>query len=541
MDVKELAKEWRIWIYILTLLGATLLLSPSLAQENGEVVIQTNLENNTGIDFTGGTKMLLDVNESAYEGELSDAELVDRVRDTVEIRLQQARISDPSVRRIDLGGEQYRIQVIAAADNQSRVEGLIKREGSFEARMPYRVTGTENFSLGDTTLTFTREGENLSVKQLDRSFRPGETFEAGGTEFLYNRSLENYAELSVLLYRGDQVQDALLGDRRAGVSETSQGATFKFPVVITQEAAEMRYKVAQNYGESVGGSRSYLIHENGDFARSALIVDGEQASSLKMGSSFKSSEATQSTISGGGTSVEEARAQMEELAAVLQSGALPAPIEVVSSSQLSSSLGDKFLRASILSITGSLIATGLIIFLRYGNPKVAAAIVVTGLSEIYILMGFWFTTIGTLTLSAVAGIVAAIGTGVDDQIIITDESDRKKASSWRQRMKRAFFVIFTSAASTTGAMLPIVYPGLMSFLLAAAGFGLLAYSWSNRSRSYTAVGATTAAVGTGIFLAGPSGAALATIHQFAFTTIIGILIGISVTRPAFAKLLEQLD
>ena len=99
----------------------------------------------------------------------------------------------------------------------------------------------------------------------------------------------------------------------------------------------------------------------------------------------------------------------------------------------------------------------------------------------------------SLDLAAIAGIIAAVGTGVDDQVIITDEGSRKKLKSLKARIKRAFFIIFTSAASTIGAMLPLAFVG--------------------------------------------AGA----VQGFAITTILGVLIGISVTRPAYAKVLEYIE
>jgi len=49
-----------------------------------------------------------------------------------------------------------------------------------------------------------------------------------------------------------------------------------------------------------------------------------------------------------------------------------------------------------------------------------------------------------LDLAAIAGILAAVGTGVDDQIVITDEALKgaRVARNWKSRMKNAFFIIF---------------------------------------------------------------------------------------------------
>jgi preprotein translocase subunit SecD len=196
---------------------------------------------------------------------------------------------------------------------------------------------------------------------------------------------------------------------------------------------------------------------------------------------------------------------------------------------------------SVLSIIGSLIAVGFIIFVRYRNPKIALPIVFTGASEIFILFGLWFSSFATVTLSAIAGIIAAVGTGVDDQIIITDESEEETVKDWKQKMKTAFFVIFTSAASTIGAMVPILSPSFSTMIVGAGGIALLAYNYfTDRTKShYIVIGAlgVTVAVIASTFPLSP----LEQIREFATTTIVGILVGIAITRPAFAKILESME
>ena len=93
----------------------------------------------------------------------------------------------------------------------------------------------------------------------------------------------------------------------------------------------------------------------------------------------------------------------------------------------------------------------------------------------------------------IAGIIIAIGTGVDDQIIIVDEikSSGNRGGSWKQRMKRAFFIIFAAFFTLLAAMLPLMW----------AGAGL--------------------------------------VRGFAIMTIVGVSAGVFVTRPAFAELAKK--
>ena len=71
-----------------------------------------------------------------------------------------------------------------------------------------------------------------------------------------------------------------------------------------------------------------------------------------------------------------------------------------------------------------------------------------------------------MILPAIAGILAAIGTGVDDQIIITDEvlkkgvATKRTATALKFKINNAFFIIFASAATLIAAMLPLAYVGI---------------------------------------------------------------------------------
>lgn len=543
MELKELAREWRIWVLLAALVGATFMLGPSYAQEDGEVVLQTNLEDRMGIDFTGGTRLLLALDSDATGEE--QQELANQVRDILEVRLLQSGVTDPNIRTVDIGGGNYRIQVEVGATNQTQIQELIEQEGSFEARMPIRVEESKEFTLDDT-YTFTRTNEEVEIEQTGEVYTEGDEFELDGASFYYQNYTEDASTLEVVTYDGEDIADVLTGDQNAGVGSAGPPYEWQFPIVISTEAAQNVNRISQNYEVSIEGpgqDSGWLIHDNNEYARMGLYVDGERESSLRMSGVFQQQVLTQSQISGSGETREEARQNMDNMAAILQSGSLPVGVEVESISTLSSSLGDEFLRASILSIIASLIAVGLLVTARYGDPRIAGPIILTGAAEVYIMLGFWFTTLGTLSLSAIAGIIAAVGTGVDDQIIITDESDRESIESWVEKMKRAFFVIFTSAASTIGAMTPIIYPGLMSMLVAAAGAGLLMYNFYSRGTNshFTAIGIFAVLIGFFIFSAEPSGSAMSTIHDFAWTTILGILIGITITRPAFAKVIEKMD
>ena len=190
-----------------------------------------------------------------------------------------------------------------------------------------------------------------------------------------------------------------------------------------------------------------------------------------------------------------AQQQMNKLQTILLTGSFPFKLEVVKLDTISPTLGSSFVDNAIKVGLLSILAVAIVVFIRYRNFKIAIPMIIASLSEVFIILGFSALIKYNLDMAAIAGIIAAVGTGVDDQIVIIDEVLSKSytfASSWKHRLKKAFFIIMAAYFTTFAAMLPLF----------RAGAGL--------------------------------------IRGFALITIIGISIGVFITRPAFAAMIETL-
>jgi preprotein translocase subunit SecD len=138
-----------------------------------------------------------------------------------------------------------------------------------------------------------------------------------------------------------------------------------------------------------------------------------------------------------------------------------------------------------------------VILIRYRKFVVSIPVAITLASELIILLGFASLIGWNIDLIAIAAIIIAIGTGVDSQIVIIDEisgkhKDESMSANWKDRIKNAFFIIMASYFTMVVAMIPLL----------SAGAGLL--------------------------------------KGFAITTILGVSIGVFITRPAFAVIAETL-
>ena len=197
------------------------------------------------------------------------------------------------------------------------------------------------------------------------------------------------------------------------------------------------------------------------------------------------------------TNVSEA----QEVSINLRAGALPAQLDFSeesggTTSFISPSQGADFRTNSLITGIIAVLAVSATVFVRYKDVRVAAPMVVTALSEVVILLGFAAGIGYPLDLSVIAGFIAVIGTGVDDLIIIADEvmaeGEINSRRVFQSRFRKAFWVIGAAAATTIIAMSPLA---ILS---------------------------------------------LGDLQGFAIFTILGVVVGVLVTRPAYGDILRSL-
>jgi preprotein translocase subunit SecD len=177
----------------------------------------------------------------------------------------------------------------------------------------------------------------------------------------------------------------------------------------------------------------------------------------------------------------------------LRSGALPVDVNVAGSGSVSASLGEHFKLMSILAGILALITVGLVIYYRYREPSIVLPMVLINASEILILLGFISLIRFQMDLPTIAGLIAVLGTGIDQLVVITDEilHEGKVPSPnlYLKRLARALSIIVVAAGTVVIAMVPLA---LMD---------------------------------------------LSTLKGFAIITIMGVLVGVIVTRPAYGRII----
>ncbi len=393
----------------------------------------TNLK--LGLDLSGGARAIV----QAENKTLTSREVNDLVAVT-SARLNAFGISDVKVAPVsDLSGNNFMLIEIAGA-TPTDLKELISEQGKFEAKI-------EN----DTVFS----GGSRDIASVNR------------------------------------------GAQGSGIQSCQQQGggyvcRFSFGIFLSSEAAQRHADLTDAL--SIDPTNPEYLSSPLD-----LYLDDTLVDSLFIGVSLKGRVTTQISISGSGSGVSEEQAftdaeeEMKKLQTLLITGSLPFKLEIIKLDSISPTLGQQFSKSILLAGGVALLAVAILIFIRYRKIKSSLALLVTSISEVIIILGIASLIQWNLDLPSIAGILATIGTGIDQQIIIMDEARQEKIINLKRRLKRAFSIILGAYFTAFVALLPLLW----------VGAGLL--------------------------------------KGFAVTTLIGITAGVLITRPAFTDIIKKIE
>ena len=383
---------------------------------------------------------------------------LDALVERVDEKLSQSALSRSSVQKITVGGRQV---ISISAPDRDREELMSVLEDRGVVRI-YAVARSDDGSYEATQVLNQDDFARVGSASTNRDGEPGVQVT------IEEAAAEDFSERLVALGFGDGSECPM------GVANDTDSIDDLVGAVGAQEAD-------REYG-------CMVTTLDGDPVFSGGVEEG-------LGEDFRSGDFAKSpTFTMTTTSMEEAR----NLELSLKAGRLPAPLDFENDDSLSLSpaLADRFKSNSLLVGILAVLAVSLVVYGRYRRPEVAAPMVLTALSEVYLLLGFVAFVQYPLNLSHIAGFIAVIGTGVDDLVIIADEilqqGDVATGRVFQSRFRKAFWVIGAAAATTIVAMTPLTV------------------------------------------------LSLGDLSGFAIITIVGVLIGVFITRPAYGDILRNL-
>jgi preprotein translocase subunit SecD len=408
-----------------------IIFSSSLPELTVAEIPNTNLM--LGLDLAGGSRAVI----KAENKTLTLAEVMDLV-DITQNRLNAFGLTDLKVMPVsDLSGNNFMLIEIAGATPKD-LKKMISEQGEFEAK------------IGNETVFIGGEKDIASV--------------------------------------GRDAQNARI--ETCGESQGGYACRFSFTITLSPEAAQKHADVTEKLSVNRSEQGSYLSE------KLELVLDGQVVDTLLISEGLKGRVTTQISISGSGEgetqedAFNNAKEDMKKMQTILMTGSLPYKLEIVKLDTISPLLGEEFVNSILLAGAVAILLVSLIIFVRYRNWKASMALILVTVAEVVIILGVAALIRWNLDLPGIAGILATLGTGIDDLIILMDESSGRLLSL-KARLKRAFTIIMGAYFTTLVSLLPLMW----------AGAGLL--------------------------------------KGFAITTIIGISVGVFITRPAFSDMLKK--
>ncbi len=491
-----------------------------------------------GLDFSGGTQFILTLSEP-----VQDSSVMDKVTTTIFQRLDWTGLKDVKVNSWD---QKFVSVQIAESNPQkvSQIEELLQKQGKFECIFENKILFT-----GDDVVSVSKDPQKgYGIRKVDTSYQWTVPFTLSAkaarnfSEGIFHKCVslpDGTANCPNTFFFIDRPTDALVlipkdvydAEKYTGnnvkIEDILQNANVNYLVVENLDANTLSLiesKLATLKLSKINYSSDYdvkllkdanlnitlnEITKNGDtpWTWSAVglktIIGLREDITNKLVPTVAAPNFTtymNLAIEGGAPEITSAQKEVNELSAILSSGSLPVGIENISKETVSPLMGQNILSEILIMGLLALIIVAVIIFIRYNDWRIAIPIFLTGAAEVFLIIAFASLINWQLDLVAIAGILAAVGTGVDDQIIITDELERNKGKEQQEersllaRVKRAFFIIWMSAATLAATMLPIIF----------------------------VFGGVPKLVG------------------FAITTLAGVAIGVLITRPAFATIIKEI-
>ena len=337
----------------------------------------------------------------------------------IELRLKDRVVTERRASFVDQGLKVIRNRV----DQFGVAEPTIQRQG--ENRILVQLPGVQDPARAKALIGKTAV---LEFKLVDETTDPARAAQQGpppGTEVLFARRIDRTTKAEVkvpyvvrreTILTGDLISDASV--RVSDVGEPYVSVTF----------------------DSVGARVFGDVTEKNVGKGLAIILDGNVHSAPVIRERIPSGQAQ---ISGGFTYDEAS-----DLAIVLRTGALQAPVQVLEERTVGPSLGADSIRKGVVSTLAGALAVFLFMVIYYRlSGAIADLALVLNLLMLLAAMA-WFQA--TLTLPGIAGIVLTIGMAVDTNILIFERirEEFRLGKTVRAAIDAGFRRAFTTVIDT---------------------------------------------------------------------------------------------
>ncbi len=479
-ELKTLVSDWRVAVLLILLVGSIIAIYPHIDNQGH---LASNLQ--YGLDLQQGAWIQLEL-----KGEVvgfTTAEPLEGFVTNLSQKLDaEVILVDANHLEIRKAFNQSELEPIFAAEGgtiTSFAQGVSKSTGDDVKRIlenKINSLGTKDAKV-NTLTGFNNVARYVRVEMAGVDMKQAQ--EIVGKQGKFEIRIQT---------TGNETEHVLSGDSITSVQLPSQEppGSDKWGVSFTlDDAGAAAFQLAAiQYGATTDPANHYLL----------MILDNQTVYSAPLSEDLAGQLQTQKirqlyASTGSGTYGSQQATQLE---IHLRAGALPVDVSIAGSGGTSAPLGERYKLMAVLSALFALVAVGCVVYFRYREPGIVLPMVFINASEVIILLGFIALIRFQMDLPTIAGLVAVLGTGIDQLVIITDEilHEGKVPSPnlYLKRLARALAIIVAAASTVIIAMVPLA---LMD---------------------------------------------LSTLKGFAIITILGVVVGVAITRPAYGRVIMQI-
>jgi preprotein translocase subunit SecD len=479
-ELKHLVKDWRVATLIILVVLSVIAIYPHFDNQGN---LSTNLQ--YGLDLQQGAWIQLEFRAEVI-GFTTDLPTNDFVSNLSQSLDTQVEVVDPTHLEIrKLYSQEALAPLVASAGGTMT---------SYQQGVSQATANDVKLILEDKVNTLGTNDANINILTGLNNVAQYVRVELSGVDMNQAQQIVGkQGKFEIRIQTTDnQTEHVLFGDSITSVQVPSQSppGSNDWGVAFTlNDAGAAAFRdAAIKYGATTDPANHHLI----------MLLDNQTVYSAPLSSALagqvQSSEVTDlyASTGSGKTGTQEAT----DLEIHLRAGALPVDVDVAGSGGVSAPLGAQYKEMAILAGLLAVVTVGLVIYLRYREPSIVLPMILINTSEIVILLGFIALIRFQMDLPTIAGLIAVLGTGVDQLVVITDEILHEgrvpSPTLYLKRLSRALTIIIIAAATVVIAMLPLA---LMD---------------------------------------------LSTLKGFAIITILGVIVGVVVTRPAYGRIIMEM-
>jgi preprotein translocase subunit SecD len=355
------------------------------------VEVQANFDRSNGVNGSYTFTMRPNIQVQLRE------EAVVQARQTIERRVDELGVAEPSIAQQGAAGDQILVQLPGVTD-VNRAKGIIQSTGLLELKLVEQGPASTKEALMPG-----------GVVPQGMEIVPGSSGVPGDSSSMY------YLVRKVAAVSGTDLRNA-----RPTMDENN------LPAVSFTLSSEGGRKFAQVTGDNIG---RYL----------AIILDGRVQSAPRIDGRIT----TDGRITGNFTT-EEA----QNLSLILRSGSLKASLTYLEERTIGPSLGADSIRSGILaSLVGLvLIVTFMLVYYRLSGVNAIVALIF----NLVILLGLMAYVGAVMTLPGIAGFILTIGLGVDSNVLIFEriKEELEAGRGVRAAINSGFSRVFLTLVDT---------------------------------------------------------------------------------------------